>query len=303
MAYPQQSPSNNSTNYTPDGVNQTAGISPQQQFGQGADPSAFRLGTLSEGIAKGGALALEAIAGSVFNFNWTSTSGTSIQAEDDWRVRISMQPATASLFYNNPYNPILSPLILTNGVVFPYTPQIDISHRANYTPQNLTHSNYQSYFYERSEVQSINISADFTVQNLKEGQYLAAVMQFLKSCTKMFYGNSQLAGTPPPMVFLDGYGPVVLPHVPCIVTEFSHTMPQDVDYIKVPVGVNLQDTAGNSIESSNYATSVRLPTACTVRVNLQPVYSRNNVARNFTLEKYSTGYLLQDSKGSVGGFI
>lgn len=119
----------------------------------------------------------------------------------------------------------------------------------------------------------------------------------------MFFGNSQLAGTPPPMVFLDGYGPAILPHVPCVVTDFSYTMPGDVDYIKIPVGASLQSTAGNPIQNSNYAVPARLPTACTLRIGLQPIYSKNNVARNFTLERYAAGGLIQDSRGARGGFI
>lgn len=304
MAYPQQSPSNSSTNYLPDGTSQSAGFSATTQYLPSSDPSTNRLGTLSEGLAKGGALALDAIKGSVFNFLFNpSSSNTNIEPNDDWRVRVSMQPATAALFYNNPNNPILSSLSETNGVIFPYTPQIDVSYNANYMDQGLTHSNYNSYYYNRSEVQAIMINADFTVQNIKEGQYLAAAMHFFKSCTKMFYGNSQLAGTPPPMVFLDGYGPAVLPHVPCLVTSFSYVMPGDVDYVKVPIGVKLQDTTGNPIQSNKFSTVARLPTACTLRVSLQPVYSKNNIARNFTLENYSSGYLIQDSYSDRGGFI
>lgn len=303
MPYPQQSPARNSGNYQPDGTNSTTGFASQAQYGAGTDPSSYRLGTLSEGIAKGGAAALQALAGSVFNFFYKDSNPTSIAAEDDWRVRISMQPDTAALFYKNPGNPVLFPLSETNGVVFPYTPQVDISHRANYAPQGLTHSNYNNFFYERSEIQSISINGEFTVQNIQEGQYLAAAIFFFKSCTKMFYGASQLAGTPPPMVFLDGFGPTILPHVPCVVTEFSHTMPAEVDYVKIPVGVNLQDTAGNPIENSNFAIPTRLPTQTTLRITLQPIYSRNNMARNFTLENYASGYLIQDAKGSRGGFI
>lgn len=303
MPYPQQSPSYNSSNYTPDGTAQSAGFAPQQSFAAPSDASSYRLGTLAEGIAKGGALALEAIAGRVFNFFADDSNPTRLNTEDDWRIRVSMQPPTAALFYNNPNNPLLYRLAPTNGVVFPYTPQISISHKANYTPQGLTHSNYNSYFYERSEVDAIMINADFTAQNEDEGQYMAAAMHFFRSCTKMFYGNSQLAGTPPPMVFLDGYGPAILPHVPCVVTSFSHTMPSDVDYIKVRLGVDLQDNSGNPIRTNNYGVPARIPTFCQFQVYLQPIYSKNNIARNFTLEQYAAGGLIQDSKGSRGGFI
>lgn len=119
----------------------------------------------------------------------------------------------------------------------------------------------------------------------------------------MFYGNSQLAGTPPPMVFLDGYGPHVMPHVPCVVTQFAHTMPSDVDYIGVPVGGKIADIAGKPIPSNELGVVTRLPTFTTLRITLQPVYSKNNIARNFTLEKYSQGGLIQSPDSDRGGFI
>ena len=106
------------------------------------------------------------------------------------------------------------------------------------------------------------------------------------------------------MVFLDGYGGFYLPHVPCVVTSFSHTMPADVDYINVPVGTSLSDVAGNAVNTaSNLGPSVRLPTTSTFSISLQPVYSRTNIANNFTLENYSLGVLAQSSVGPRGGFL
>jgi hypothetical protein len=306
MPNPQQSPSRNSSNFTPGGVNQTAGIAPQQQYIPGTDPSANRLGTLSEGLAKGGSLALEAVQeglNGIFNFFKSDGEASVLDVRNDWRLRVSMQPQTAALFYANPNNPLMFPLIPTSGVIFPYTPTLDIQHKADYKPQELTHSNYQSYFYDKSSVEAINISADFTVQTEQEGQYMIAAMHFFKSCTKMFYGNSQLAGTPPPMVFLDGYGVAMLPHVPCVVTNFGYVLPGDVDYVDVRVGVKLEDTSGNPIQTNNYGPPTRVPTSSQLRITLQPVYSRTSVARRFTLENYSNGYLLEDSYSSRGGFL
>ena len=114
-------------------------------------------------------------------------------ASNDWRVRVTLAPGS-NYFYNDPANSLLSPLIselgggstnpiasnITNifgmagsgsrrvGVVFPYTPQLQVTHAANYTPQKLTHNNYTQYFYDNSEVQAISISAEFTVQNVNE---------------------------------------------------------------------------------------------------------------------------------------
>lgn len=293
--------STNTDNFTPNGATATQGFTPQSPYTAPSSASGARLAM--SGLAVGATNALASIAGKVFNFNFLSANGNSINAEDDWRVRVSLQPGTASLFYDNPNNPILAPLSPTRGVVFPYTPSIAITHNARYGTTPLTHANYASYFYEGSDVSSITINADFTVQNIKEGQYFAAVIHFFRSMTKMFYGNSQLAGTPPPMVFLDGYGEAYMPHVPCVVTNFSHTMPSDVDYIEVPVGAPLNNIAGQLIDTSNFASRTRLPTSSTISLGLQPVWSRQNVSQNFTLEKFAAGGLIQNSTSPVGGFL
>jgi hypothetical protein len=302
MTVPTNSGALYSDAYAPNGVvnqssfNQTAAsVSPN-------DPSTARLA--SAGLAEGGTNPLSNIAGKVFNFFYDQTNGSGLAPEADWRVRISMQPATASLFYANPNNKVMNPLVATSGLIFPYTPSLTIRHSANYNPTKLTHSNYSSYFYEGSEVSGIDISAEFTVQDVIEGQYLMAAIHFMRACTKMFFGQSQLAGTPPPMVFLDGYGAFYLPHVPCVVTNFTHTMPADVDYINVPIGTSLSDVAGNAINTaSNLGPTVRLPTSSTFSIGLQPVYSKTNIANNFTLENYSIGALAQPSVGARGGFL
>jgi hypothetical protein len=291
----------NTDNFTPDGSSTAAGTGPAGVLTAATNPSLARL--VNSGLAQGAIPAANDLAGRVFNFNFQAANGTPLNPEYDWRVRISMQPQTAGMFYNNPTNPIMEPLSATKGVIFPYTPSVTVSHTARYGETALTHSNYKSYFYDGSEVSAITIAGEFTVQNLEEGQYLMAVVQFLRACTKMFFGASNLAGTPPPMVFLDGYGPAYLPHVPCVVTSFQHTMPADVDYIKVPIGVALDNIAGNKINTSLQGVNTRLPTMSTITVTLQPVYSRTNIANNFTLEKFSSGGLIQDGTGPVGGFI
>jgi hypothetical protein len=290
MSNIQQGPSFNSDNTTPDGSSQSAGTGQAASFNAPASASAARLA--GAGLASGAVSVLQDIAGRVFNFDWMGANGTPLNPEADWRVRIGMRPATAALFYNNQSNAIMYPLSQTRGVIFPYTPTLSVTHSAKYGQTPLTHSNYSSYFYEGSEVQSIQITGEFTVQNLEDGQYLMAAIHFFRACTKMFFGNSPLAGTPPPMVFLSGFGDAYLPTVPCVITNFSHTMPADVDYVKVPVGVSLDNIVGNQINTNMAGSAVRLPTMSTINLTLQPIYSRRNVADNFTLEKFSAGALI-----------
>jgi hypothetical protein len=164
-------------------------------------------------------------------------SGATSPAEDDWRVRISLADKS-DIFYKDPLQlqtALMYPLVATNGVVFPYTPTITMGHSANYSSQALTHSNYPAQFYTNSEVNDITISGDFTVQSPEEGQYLMAAIYFFRSATKMFFGQGTNVGNPPPIVFLDGYGSHYFPHVPCVITNFTHQLSGDVDYISVPI--------------------------------------------------------------------
>ncbi len=171
-----------------------------------------------------------------------TSSGATNPAEDDWRVRISLADKS-TIFYKSPagmsIDAMMAPLIETNGVIFPYTPAITIGHSANYSSQALTHSNYPAQFYTSSEVNDITISGEFTVQSPEEGRYLMASVYFFRAATKMFFGQGSNVGNPPPIVFLDGYGSHYFPHVPCVITNFTHQLSDSVDYISVPVTVSV----------------------------------------------------------------
>ena len=307
------------------------------------DPSKAR--NAISGLMPGG---LSGMAKSIPNIGFQSMSGTggaTAASEDDWRVRVSLSP-NARLFYQDitqALNAIQSPLLETNGVIWPYTPQITVTHNAQYSTAHLTHSNYPAHFYNSSEVADINISGEFTVQNLEDGQYLMAAVYFFRAATKMFFGQGANVGNPPPVVFLDGYGSHYFPHVPCVVTQFSHTLPNEVDYIQVPIsttsltevplstqaiapGVNLIDNGyGKLVSPSTVApdfnatqksaqvtttqqfntitTHTRVPTTSTVSVTLRPMYSRKNLHDRFDLNKFAAGGLLQDKDLGLGGFI
>lgn len=286
-----------SDNYRGDGSNLTGNTPPDGVYSNGRLPP---------GVSPGGERTSASLSGAApGTAQWRSQSGGVIKSENDWRVRISLQPSLAQLFYNDPSNLILNKLRATSGVIFPYTPQIQVTHSARYNPTLLTHSNYASHFYEGSEVQAISITGDFTVQNWDEGQYLLAVVHFFRTVTKMFYGRDPLAGAPPPLVFLNGYGTAYFPNVSCVVTQFTHTMPSDSDYVEIPIGVQNGSVAGNAINLTSIPT-IRLPVASQITVNLQPVYSRTNVAQNFSLQGFARGQFVSQVKNTgalTGGFI
>lgn len=266
----------------------------------------------------------------------SSDSSTKIAVADesgnDWRVRISINPNSKILYWDPAASGtiagLLAPLKNTDGFIFPYLPQISITHSANYSSVTPTHSNYAQYFYESSTVSSISISADFTVQNLDEAKYFLAGIYYFRALTKMFYGDSdQYQGSPPPIVYLDGYGQHYLPHVSCVVTGFQHTMPNDVDYLEVntpqsmdvrtisnqtpktPMGsITLpsvaRTSAGSEITTQQINTAFnRVPTFSTFSLTLQPVISRQQ-AIQFDYAKFARGGMI-GGKGNLfeGGYL
>jgi len=255
------------------------------------------------------------------------TFGQSEGSGNDWRVRVSINPNSKILYWASEGSGLLSPLKTTNGFIFPYVPQVTVTHNANYSTVALTHANYAQYFYESSSVGSISVSGDFTVQTVDEGRYFLAALYFFRAVTKMFYGlSADYQGSPPPIVYLDGYGQHYLPHVPCVVTSFSHTMPQDVDYIEVSTtqsvtttstsrtltgsgfgSITLPQVAGQSgnditTQSVNNAFN-RVPTVSTFNITLQPIMSRSQ-AIGFDYAKFAAGKLIVgESNTFPGGYL
>jgi hypothetical protein len=224
-----------------------------------------------------------------------------LDSTKDWRVRITLPPESKFAFrakaggdvgsnWADFMYPLSSIGATPDGVVFPQTPTVTVTHNARYQEQALTHSNYKSYFYEGSDVSAIQIAGVFTCQNSAEAQYVMACVQFLRACTKMFFGKtsggSHPSGTPPTLVRLSGYGDFYLPDISCVVTSVAHTMPEDVDYIKFLQGFG-----------ENYGW---MPTVSTLTVTLQPVVSRKRQSEEMSLDKFvNAEYISRNGSGGI----
>jgi hypothetical protein len=286
----------------------------------------------------------EAAKGDAAAFN--TTSGVSAaqlapakQAQEfkqkqDWRVRLSLAPSASYLYKVAGPGDLLEPLKATDGVIFPYTPTINASYRANYEASEVTHSNYKLQFYKNSSVDDISITAEFTAQDTIEANYMLAVIHFFKSVTKMFYGQDKdpRAGTPPPLVYLSGYGAYQFDNHPLVVTQFTYNLPNDVDYIRAG---STNSWGGSSVEaygnkSNAYVPALNrlfgsglskggvkpkpafgvnlasqdatyVPTKISLTINMAPMVTRNDISKNFSLADYATGKLIRGSKRNGGG--
>lgn len=158
----------------------------------------------------------------------------------DWRVRVSLATG-AQYLYNDPkFAGILKPLSDTGGVIFPYTPTVQVNYQASYDPTTITHSNYKIVQYQGSGIENVTITGVFTAQDVREANYLLAAIHFFRTVTKMFYGQDQYpkAGTPPPLVFLHGLGTYQFDNHPMVISGFQYSLPDDVDYIRAGLTVN-----------------------------------------------------------------
>jgi hypothetical protein len=247
-------------------------------------------------------------------------------ASGDWRLKLRLAPGSDYL-YNAADPGILQPLKVTEGVIFPYTPSITTTYAAQYNSYDLTHSNYRGYFYQGSHVGELNIQATFTAQDSNEAAYLLAVIQFFRSVTKMFYGQQDaFRGSPPPMVFLQGYGDFQFNLNPCVVQTFDYSLPADVDYIRAGApnidGTSLlqrRDRQTTTVSGSNPSTGrmtssgltpggtrptpppvtlgraqpTYVPTKMDIKLVLLPMQTRSQVSREFSMEKFANGSLVQ----------
>lgn len=208
------------------------------------------------------------------NALFSKASFNASDLNNDWRVRISFP--NSSVYLNSV---VLEPLLETDGLIFPFTPQINISHTANYNPLDPIHNNYPFLAYQNSKVDQIQITGDFVVETPGQASYWVAAVHFLRSLTKMSYGETSNSGSPPAVVKLSGYGAHVFSNTPIVIANFSVQLPNDVDYISAEITGMVN----------------RVPVKSTFVVTANVLYSREQV-RKFNLDGFIKG-------GLIGSYI
>jgi hypothetical protein len=155
------------------------------------------------------------------------------QNPDNRRVILKPKPAAMSRVLGNG---LLNPLKETGGMIWPYTPSISSNMEVDYQNMATVHANQDFHVYSKTPAVQLQVNGDFTVQNQKEGQYAMAAIHFLRTVTKMNFGeNDPLAGTPPPVLLFSAYGEFVFHNLPVIVKGFQIEFPDSVDYVQVQV--------------------------------------------------------------------
>ena len=212
-------------------------------------------------------------------------------SDNDTRARLALSPGSGSILYKDPSNELLSPLTSTDGVVWPYTPTINVGYTASYAGNQVVHNNYASQSYGQSMVEQIVCVGQFTANTPSEAEYLLSVLHFLKSATKSFFGQDTNRGTPPPVLRFSAHGPYMFNSVPVVIANTTQDFENTIDYINAKVGAGGRDFGIDS--------TTKVPSLITINVTMLPVISRTAQTR-FSLEKYAKGGLIGEANGRGG---
>ncbi len=216
----------------------------------------------------------------------------------DHRVRISAFLGQEEQIYGaQEKTNLLYPLHATDGLLFPYTPTISMSQDTSWQTTDLEHANYDILTFQKSSSAALTLSARFTVQNQREGEYTMAAIHFLRTVSKSYFGVKQAdkfeeingkttpvngkSGTPPPILLFSGYGSLLFNNLRVVVRNHSWSFDESSDMVRVelPIGG-----------------SVWLPPVLQISIGLGIQMNTDSLRENFSLDEFRTGALLKSTK-------
>lgn len=195
----------------------------------------------------------------------------------DWRARLRPKNGGKNIFYGSNAESILGLIKQSNGLIWQFTPSITYSASATYSSAQMQGMNYPINTYNQSTVEAFSVSSEFTANDVYEAQYMLAAITFLKVCTKSYFGDIAAAqgryGTPPPVMLFEYLGDQMFNKVPVVVTNYSFSFDDDVDYVPV----EWDDTM------------TYMPTVARMDITLLPTYNPTKLRTKFDLEKIKSG--------------
>ena len=235
----------------------------------------------------------QAINGQLTNFIsiYKDSSNEALTSSYDWRARLRPKNGGMNQFYSelkgdNDF--LLRPIAESGGLIWQYTPSTSIGGSAEYNQTLLHGMNYPINTFINSRPNDITVSSDFTANDVYEARYLLATFIFLRICTKAYFGDAAVAqgtfGTPPPVLLFEYLGDHAFNKVPVVVTNYSISLENEVDYVPVVAG------PGNS-------TVTYVPTKTNISITLSPTYTPHKLRSKFNLSDVTSG------KAYKNGFI
>ena len=195
---------------------------------------------------------------------------------NEWNSRLSyiLGDDTSKLLYTHFKD--------TGGLVFPYTPDIEFQHTVNYEETDILHSNLAVQHYKNTPPPTISLKADFTADTPENGEYMYAVIHFLRSISKCEFGEkvaaySSITGiqsggnnreaVPPPILYLNGWGNLI-ENIPVVITSFGISLGKEKHYVELP------------------NKNIWLPTDITITIQMKIQFNLDMYKRLFDLNDY-----------------
>jgi len=248
------------------------------------------------------------------------------QDAKDYRVRLAVPPGNKSVFggpmtgggldfskglweglfgggddtssgSENDVSEVLAPIRRTNGILFPYTPLMNIQHMVEYMDYDLVHTNYQFGSFSKSRPPQIDVTSVFTAQSDAEAKYMIGAIHFLRTVSKMHFGeNTGTPGKPPPVLRFYAYGDLMFKNIPVVIRGFSYDLPNEVDYVEVEIPYSGGKKVGGGSDSGVFKTKV--PAIMSVFVTLTVQHRPSDVRTKWNYNDFRKGVLVKNE-----GFI
>jgi len=206
-------------------------------------------------------------------------SNSTLTSQDDPRARLLLKPSDKQLLQSK----IFSPILETNGIIFPYTPFVNHGASSTYEPIELTHSNFKYNAWKNSYPNDISISeAIFTSQTVKEAEYTLSVINFLRFLTKGRTGQSSFVGATPPVLHFSYLGPLMFNNVPVLVSDFNFSI----------------DNAASIVPVVMDGITSYVPSRLIMTITLKLQYNTKDT-REFSIDKFISGEYMKSKKGYI----
>jgi hypothetical protein len=159
---------------------------------------------------------------------------------------------------------------------FPFTPTISIISSANYSEYGLTHANFQQRAFDSHTNMDLNITAPMIVRSEEEAEYVYNAALWIRGMMKMQWLRDNDPGMPPPVLRFNAHG--IYENVPCVISDFTWNLDQDIDYVEIP-------------DPRNSKKIMRIPVTNMFVLSISTTYSPKNVRENFSVRDYLSGNL------------
>lgn len=157
------------------------------------------------------------------------------------RVLYVLGSRSKQIYGSNLYGFLYSCLNGSTGLIFPYTPDIGISHSVSYEKTDILHSNISLNHYKNTPPPTYQVTAQFTADTRENAKHMLSAIWFLRAVTKCDFGEKAnargVAGMPPPILYLNGYNKM-LDNIPVVVESFGYSLPKDKDYVLLDINLD-----------------------------------------------------------------